>query len=63
MCRSSRPGPKDLVRICELSKVKLHGGIQGFEILRITHCLDGWLTGGGKGVSLMHQPRSTLEAE
>jgi hypothetical protein len=30
-------------------------------ILRILHCVDNWLTDGGKVVSPMHWPRFTLE--
>jgi hypothetical protein len=30
-------------------------------MLRIPHCLDNWLTDGGKVVSLTHWPRSTSQ--
>jgi hypothetical protein len=35
------------------------GGLQGCEMLRIPHCLDSRLTGGGKVVSLTRRPRCT----
>jgi hypothetical protein len=35
------------------------GGLQGWEMLRIPHCLDNRLRDGGKAVSPTHQPRST----
>jgi hypothetical protein len=41
------------------SKVKLsvtgRGGLQGYDMLRITHCLDTRLIDGGEVVSLTHQ--------
>jgi hypothetical protein len=33
------------------------GGLQGYGMLRVPHCLDNRLTGGGKVVSLTHRPR------
>jgi hypothetical protein len=35
------------------------GGLEGCEMLRIPHCLDGRLTDGGKVVSPMYRPRYT----
>jgi hypothetical protein len=35
------------------------GGLQTCQMLRIPHCLDTWLTDGGKGVSPTRRPRST----
>jgi hypothetical protein len=35
------------------------GGLQGFEILRIPHCLDNRITNGGEVVSLKRRPRFT----
>jgi hypothetical protein len=35
------------------------GGLHGFEILRISHCIDSLLTDGGKFVSPTHPPRFT----
>jgi hypothetical protein len=35
------------------------GGLYGCEVLRIPHCLDNWLTTGGKVVRPTHRPRST----
>jgi hypothetical protein len=37
------------------------GGLQRYEMLRIPHCLDSWLTDGGKLVSPTHRPRFTPE--
>jgi hypothetical protein len=34
-------------------------GLQGFEMLRITHCLHNRLTDFGELLSLTHRPRST----
>jgi hypothetical protein len=44
-----------------LKKVKAipvtgHGGLQSFEMLRISHCLDSRLTDGGEVVSLTRRP-------
>jgi hypothetical protein len=30
-------------------------------MLRIPHCIDNWLTDGGKGVSPMHRPHFTTQ--
>jgi hypothetical protein len=35
------------------------GGVHGYEMLRLPHCLDNRLTDGGKVVSLTHRPHST----
>jgi hypothetical protein len=35
------------------------GGLQGCEMLRISHCIDNRLTDGGKVVNPTHRPRST----
>jgi hypothetical protein len=35
------------------------GDLQGCEMLRLPHCLDNRLTGGGEVVSLTRRPRST----
>jgi hypothetical protein len=37
------------------------GGLQGCEMVRISHCLHNRLTDGGKAASLMHRPRSTSQ--
>jgi hypothetical protein len=37
------------------------GGVQGWEILGIPHCLYSRLTDGGKVVSTKHRPRSTRQ--
>jgi hypothetical protein len=37
-----------------------HGDPQGCVTSRLPHFLNSWLTGGGKVVSLMHQPPFTL---
>jgi hypothetical protein len=39
--------------------VTVHADLYGYEILNIPHCLDNWLTDGGKVVSLTRRPRST----
>jgi hypothetical protein len=36
------------------------GGLWGCEMLRIPYCLDNRITDGGKVVSPMHLPHSTL---
>jgi hypothetical protein len=38
-----------------------HGGLKGCDILRISHCVDNWLTDGGEAVSLTCQPHSTSQ--
>jgi hypothetical protein len=38
--------------------VKGRGGHWGWEMLRISHCIDNRITDGGKFVSLTHRPRS-----
>jgi hypothetical protein len=35
------------------------GRLQGCEMLRIPHCLENWLTDGGKVVSPTHRPQLT----
>jgi hypothetical protein len=37
------------------------GGLQGCEMLRVSHCLHNRLTDGVKVVSLTHQPRPTSQ--
>jgi hypothetical protein len=36
-------------------------GLYNYQMLRIPHCLDSWLTDGSKAVSLTHRPCSTLQ--
>jgi hypothetical protein len=37
------------------------GGLYGYEMLRIPHCLDNRLTDGGRIVSLTHRQRTTRQ--
>jgi hypothetical protein len=39
--------------------VEGHGGLRGYDMLRIPHYLDNRLTDGGKVVSPMHLPHFT----
>jgi hypothetical protein len=45
------------VVICKAIPVTGRGGLYGCEMLRIPHCIDSWLTDGGKFVSPTHRPR------
>jgi hypothetical protein len=49
------------VFVCKSKAIHVtgRGGLQSCEMLRISHCLDNWLTDGGKTVSPTHRPRST----
>jgi hypothetical protein len=54
-----------VIQLCFLCKklkaipVTGRGSLQGYEMLRIPHCLDNQLTGGGEFASLTRRPRST----
>jgi hypothetical protein len=39
------------------------GGLYSCDMLRIPHCLDNWLTDGGKVVGPTHRPRSTPQKQ
>jgi hypothetical protein len=41
-----------------INSIKDRGVLQGWEMLRFSHCLDNRLTDGGKVVSLRNRPRS-----
>jgi hypothetical protein len=43
-------------RACKIIPTIGHGGLQGCEMLRITHCLDSRLTDGAKFVSPTRRP-------
>jgi hypothetical protein len=56
-------GPTPLPFVSKKEKVKSkaisvtgRGGPKGCKMLRIPHCLDNWLTDGGKVVNPMHRP-------
>jgi hypothetical protein len=54
--------PEGLGKVKSKSKavpVTGRGGMHGCDMLRISHCIDNWLTDGGKDVSLTHLPSST----
>jgi hypothetical protein len=47
------------VKVKKAIPVTGRGGVKDYEMFRVPHCVDNWLTGGGKVVSPTHRSRST----